>query len=351
MNQSSVFSSGRSSGLNSSVDFDTFSKFMNKKLRTGTSRYTEQNRSEFGRQDNCFSAARLKQYVEFKKWSEQQRYIDLIGNDDWMNQKEIEYLRHNRMIKKYLSYLLLSTRLEMQSKERLRIYEMEKKKREIAQKIHVAKLQEAHTQNRKRRLCRHFLKGYCKRGKSCDFLHDSSIFCADLQKVFLGGLPSNITELSLRQKMEAQGYHVINKPKVLRGFAPQVCLGSTEEAQELIKKGKITIDGSFVDVRPYEEFVKDAPVNDVPDEIKRSVFLGGLPNGITGKVIKQELQKLNLKVVNFPIIKSGFSPQVILATVEQAKKLVSLKKINISNAVVDIRPYENCRVESDRFRE
>jgi len=44
-------------------------------------------------------------------------------------------------------------------------------------------------QNRKRRLCRHFLKGHCKRGNTCDFLHDSSIFCHEMQKVFLGRSP------------------------------------------------------------------------------------------------------------------------------------------------------------------
>lgn len=351
MSQSSVFTSGRNSGFHSSVDFNTFSKFMNDKLQTDTLRYTGKNRSKFGRQSNCFSAARLKQFVEFQKWSKQQRYIECFGNDHYMNQREVEYLRHNRMIQKYLAYLLLSTRLDMQAAERSRMWEIEKQKREIAQKIHATELQKAETQNRKRRLCRHFLKGFCNRGKSCDFLHDSSIFCADLQKVFLGGLPSYITEFSLRQKMAAQGYHVINKPKVLRGFAPQVCLASVEEAQKLIKKGKIIIDGSHVDIRPYEEFAKDAPGNNVSDEIKRSVFLGGLPNGITGKDIKGELEKLNFKVVNYPIIKAGFSPQVILGNVEQAKKLVSLKKINIKNTDVDIRPYENCRFDSDRFKE
>jgi len=43
-----------------------------------------------------------------------------------------------------------------------------------------------------RRLCRHFLKGRCNRGSSCDFLHDESVFCTDDQKVFLGGLPVHV---------------------------------------------------------------------------------------------------------------------------------------------------------------
>jgi len=201
-------------------------------------------------------------------------------------------------------------------------------------------------QNRKRRLCRHFLKGHCKRGKACDFLHDSSIFCPDLQKVFLGGLPSHIVETTLRQKLLEQGYHVINKPKVLRGFTPQVCLGSVREAQRLIEQGKILIDGAQVDVRPYEAFAKDNLEKKLPDDIKRSVFLGGLPNGTTGQMIKEELKKMDVKVVNHPLIKAGFTPQVMLGSVAQAQMLVNLKKVSINETLVDVRPYVNFRERS-----
>merc|ERR1719195_1514463 len=198
-------------------------------------------------------------------------------------------------------------------------------------------------QNRKRRLCRHFLKGHCKRGKACDFLHDSSIFCPDLQKVFLGGLPAHITEATLRSKLSEQGYTVINKPKVLRGFTPQVCLGSVEEAQRLIEKGKINIDGSVVDVSPYEAFAKDNLEKKLPDDIKRSVFLGGLVTGTTGQRIKDDLEKMDVKVVNHPIIKTGFSPMVPVGTVEQAQLLVKLKKVLVNDALVDVRPYVDFR--------
>jgi len=198
-------------------------------------------------------------------------------------------------------------------------------------------------QNRKRRLCRHFLKGHCKRGKACDFLHDSSIFCPDLQKVFLGGLPAHITESSLREKLAEQGFTVINRPKVLRGFTPQVCLGSVNEAQRLIEKGKINIDGSLVDVRPYEAFAKDNLEKKLPDDIKRSVFLGGLVTGTTGQRIKDDLEKMDVRVVNHPIIKTGFSPMVTLGTVQQAQLLVKLKKVLINDALVDVRPYVDFR--------
>jgi len=198
-------------------------------------------------------------------------------------------------------------------------------------------------ENRKRRLCRHFLKGHCKRGRACDFLHDPSIFCPDFQKVFLGGLPAHITETSLQEKLTQQGYTVINKPKVLRGFTPQVCLGSVEEAQQLIKKGRIFIDGSQVDVRPYEAFAKDDMDKRLPDDTKRSVFIGGLSNGTTGQMIIDDLEKLDVKVVNHPLIKTGFTPKVTLGTVEQAQKLIKMKRVRIHHSLVDIRPYVNFR--------
>lgn len=190
--------------------------------------------------------------------------------------------------------------------------------------------------NRKRRLCRHFLKGHCKRGASCDFLHDSSIFCPDKQKVFLGGLPSTVNAELLCQKLADLGYDVINKPKVLRGFTPQVCLATMEQAQRLIELGKIFIDGSMVDVRPYED-------KKPPDDLKRSVFLGGLPNDVTVNDIKESLQMAGVRVCNFPIIKAGFTPQVVLGTPEEAQRLIKAKKVNVAGKFVEVRPYVNFR--------
>lgn len=192
--------------------------------------------------------------------------------------------------------------------------------------------------NRKRRsrLCRHFLKGHCKRGSSCDFLHDSSIFCPDSQKVFLGGLPATLTSDRLIRKLGEMGYTVINKPKVLRGFTPQVCFASIEQAQQLMEMGKILIDGSMCDVRPYED-------KKPPDSIKKSVFLGGLPTGLKVKEIKESLQALGVTVCNYPILKNGFSPQVVLATPEQAQRLVKLRRVSIAGKLVEVRPYVNFR--------
>jgi len=353
MNQSfeSESYSDYTSGYHSSIDIRTFPKLENGKLQTETLGYSEKNSGKVGGQDYCFSAARLKQYIEFNKLAEQKHCAGYFNDDHlWMKLKQEEYNRYNRIIEEYLEYLLSSTSFEMQSARKRRIQEMKKLNHEVLRTKPVLAERQTEARNRKRRLCRHFLKGWCKRGKSCDFLHDSSIFCPDLQKVFLGGLPSYVTESTLKRKLAEQGYNVINQPKVLRGFTPQVCLGSVEEAQRLIKKGKIMIDDSQVDVRPYEEFAKNTPDNKPPDDIKRSVFLGGLPNGTTGKDIVGELEKLDVKVVNHPLIKAGFTPQVILGNAKQAEKLVNLKKVRIRKTLVDIRPYVNYRVGSNRSR-
>merc|ERR1719204_970312 len=137
----------------------------------------------------------------------------------------------------------------------------------------------------KSRHCRHFLKGHCERGESCGFRHDHSVFCTDMQKVFLGGLPTHLTANLLRKKLAEQGYTVLNHPKILRWFSPQVCLGSVQEAQKLVEKGTIVIDGAIIRVRPFEAFTRDSKKK-LPDEVERSVFLGGLAVGTTAEMIK-----------------------------------------------------------------
>jgi len=189
---------------------------------------------------------------------------------------------------------------------------------------------------KKVRHCRHFLKGQCVRGKTCGFIHDKSIFCTDTQKVFLGGIPQHFTPTSLRQKLTDLGYTVLNKPRVLPGFSPEVCLGSVQEAQKLISKGTIVIDGARIVVRPFKD-------QNLHGGIRHSVFLGGLANGTTSEMIKQELAKLDVQVVNHPVIKAGFSPQVTLKSAEETQKLVQLSKVHINGVFVNVRPYANVR--------
>jgi len=191
----------------------------------------------------------------------------------------------------------------------------------------------------KKCLCRHFLKGSCNRGNSCDFQHDESIFCSEEQKVFIGGLPPHITAKALKDAIKMQGYTVLNMPKVLQGFSPQICLGSVQEAKNMIKRGQIVIDGAFADVRPYEASAKDRLKLGHEDGIKRSVFIGGLLSGTTGWMIKEQLAGLGFTTVRHPIVKSGFAPQVVLESVEQAQQLVKLKNIKINKSTVEIRAY------------
>jgi len=187
------------------------------------------------------------------------------------------------------------------------------------------------------RFHRHLRQGNANRASVGDLNFDTFSFGNNAQKVFLGGLPNWIVESSLCQKLAEQGYTVINKPRVLRGFCPEVCLSTVEEAQCLIRRGKIMIDGWQVDVRQYQPL--DHLKKKLSDDIKRSVFLGGLSSGTTGQMIKNELKKYGVRVINHPIIKAGFTPQVMLADIAQAERLVRFGKVRIYGALVDVRPY------------
>merc|ERR1719320_1328609 len=179
--------------------------------------------------------------------------------------------------------------------------------------------------------CRHYNDGYCKRGNNCEFQHVLSVAYPDSQKVFLGGLPLNITQRELSQKLKAQGFNVINEPSIMHKYAPQVCLRSSKEAQRLIKMGTIIINGAAVDVRRYEAVTKKQQER-LADITRRSVFLGGLEKETTPKIIRCELALIGMKVVNHLTIKSGFCPQVTLATSEQACSLVCKVKVQIKGS-------------------
>jgi len=205
-----------------------------------------------------------------------------------------------------------------------------------------------HLQERSKH-CRHFLKGYCKRGASCGFLHDQSVFCSNKQKVFLGGLPSHLTRSMLRQKLMEQGWTVLNRPKIHKWFSPQVCLGSVEEAQRLIQKGTIDIDGTEVKVRAFEPVTLDMEKK-LPDEVERSVFLGGLSVGTTAKIIKDELTRKGLVILDIPNVKVGYCPQVVLKTAQMAQTLINLQTVKINGVMVNARPFANLRSSAAKRR-
>jgi len=184
----------------------------------------------------------------------------------------------------------------------------------------------------KRRLCRYFTKG-C----ACEFLDDRFNFFTDKQKVFLGGLPQHITSVILKAKLEEQGFTVLNEPRIMRGFCPQVCLGSVKEAKRLIAQRFLYIANYRLDVRPYQD--KQQLRQGLQSMVKRSVFLGGLPENTTGEMIITDLKRLDVSVVYYPVVKNGYAPRVVLDSVEHAKMLVALKRVLVNGIAVDVRPY------------
>jgi len=187
-------------------------------------------------------------------------------------------------------------------------------------------------------VCRHFAEGYCKLGDVCNFQHNVLDSHHDSQKVFLSGLPYSITSETLVLELKKKGYNVINKPKICRRFSPQVCLGSIQEAQNMLHIGKVSIIGCNVDVRPYKRFVQ----KDLDRQLNinnRSVFIGGVPHTITVSILKAEIEKMGMKVINHPHIKARFIPKVTLATVHQAKQLIAKGEIDLNGATVSVRPY------------
>jgi len=159
------------------------------------------------------------------------------------------------------------------------------------------------------------------------------------QRIFLGGLPVGMTERSLRQQLAAQGYKVLKRPKILRGFAPEVLMRSVQEAKELVELGTIIINGVEVEVRPFNSLMKQSESRKIPNIKKRSIFLGGLSDSTTARDIQEALAELGIKIVNYPVVKFGFSRQVILETVRQATALIEKKKILINGTLVDVRPF------------
>lgn len=188
--------------------------------------------------------------------------------------------------------------------------------------------------------CRHFAKGWCRQGDACSFQHSVKDSYPTSQKVFLGGLPHSMTTSKLLQDLKMLGYEVINRPKVFRGFSPQVCLASSAQATKMLQEKKIIICGCKVEVRPYKAITKKE--QDRQLEInKRSVFLGGLPTSVTFQMLKSTVEKMGMKITNRPLIKAGFIPKVTLFSTEQAQKLVAQATIDINGTIVNVRPYES----------
>jgi len=163
----------------------------------------------------------------------------------------------------------------------------------------------------------------------------------DAQRVFLGGLPAGMTERMLRQHLAALGYKVLRRPKIVHSFAPEVWMKTVDQAQDLIRKGVVMIEGREVDVRPYNSLTKLSELKKLPKVGKRSAFIGGLPPRTTTKNVIDVLSEMGMKVINYPPIKHGFARQVIFDTVSQARTLIQMKKFEIHGKLVDVRPFVN----------
>merc|ERR1712060_369979 len=85
---------------------------------------------------------------------------------------------------------------------------------------------------------------------------------------------------------------------------------------------------------------KNKDDNSTENDAQR-VFLGGLPIGITERMLRQHLAALGYKVLKRPKILHGFAPEVWMKTVEQAKDLIEKEVIMIEGMAVEVRPYNS----------
>jgi len=74
---------------------------------------------------------------------------------------------------------------------------------------------------------------------------------------------------------------------------------------------------------------------------EQRVFLGGLPIGMTERMLRQHLAAQGYKVLKRPKILHGFAPEVWMRTVEQAKDLIEKGVVMIDGLEVEVRPYNS----------
>jgi len=74
---------------------------------------------------------------------------------------------------------------------------------------------------------------------------------------------------------------------------------------------------------------------------EQRVFLGGLPIGMTERMLRNQLAEKGYKVLKRPKILHGFAPEVWMKTVDQAKDLIRRGTILIDGMEVEVRPYNS----------
>jgi len=89
-----------------------------------------------------------------------------------------------------------------------------------------------------------------------------------------------------------------------------------------------------------EKKAKKKTATAINDDEQR-VFLGGLPIGMTERMLRQHLAAQGYKVLKRPKILHGFAPEVWMRTVEQAKDLIEKGVVMIDGLEVEVRPYNS----------
>jgi hypothetical protein len=191
----------------------------------------------------------------------------------------------------------------------------------------------------KSRICRHFLRGYCKMGNKCNFTHSLQSSTPSDQIVFLGGLPVGIKKDQLVQELKNNyQVEVTGDVQIIKNYAPRVGFTTKEQAQKLVDLKKIVILNSQVDVRPFKD------TNKTPEE-EAMVFLGGLPDDVDINDLLKQMSDLGFPVSNRPRLGQGYARNVQLESPEKANDLIRKKVIVLFDQTIDVRPYINIYAE------
>lgn len=190
-------------------------------------------------------------------------------------------------------------------------------------------------EDRKSKVCRHFLRGFCKLGDRCNFTHSLQCNVPSDQIVFLGGLPMGMTSSILVEELKkSYDIEVKGEPQINSNYAPRVGLSSQKDAEKLINLKKITILDTQVDVRPFKDRNKTT-------EEESMVFLGGLPDDIDIDELITQMEERGYSVVNRPRLGQGYARNVQLDSPRNANDLIRKKVIVLFDKTVDVRPYVN----------
>jgi len=110
--------------------------------------------------------------------------------------------------------------------------------------------------------------------------------------------------------------------------------------QAKVKSTQATIAERVTDNIVSEKKAKKKTASAINEDEQR-VFLGGLPIGMTERMLRQHLAAQGYKVLKRPKILHGFAPEVWMRTVEQAKDLIEKGVIMIDGLEVEVRPYNS----------